>query len=430
MRVRGLVLVLCAGAAGCAAGVGAGAPGRPLPALSTLERAAPLAVGMSPRLEATLDSIMRAGIAGGAAPGAELAVGRYGRLVYEKGFGVLDTALAPHVPNDSTLWDMASVTKVVGTTTAAMILEDEGKLVLDRPVHDYLPEFNAPDKAGITVRMLLEHRGGLEAFAPLWRTTRGHEAYLREINTRPLAYTPGDSSIYSDWDFVLTGIIVERLTGMSEDRFLQERVWGPLGMKDTQWNPLAPPGGGATPPDTDCTALLSRATPQRLARIAPTEVDTVYRHRHVWGIVHDENACALGGVAGHAGLFSSTRDLSVFAQMLLNGGAYGGVRLIRPTTLARWTAQQNRGSSRAIGWDTPSAGSSAGHYFSPRSFGHTGFTGTSIWVDPQRGLFVILLSNRVDPTRANMRIGRLRTAVADAVQASILDAPLIQWRQR
>ncbi len=357
-------------------------------------------------------------------------MGRYGRLVYEKGFGVLDPRLAPAPPDDSTLWDMASVTKVVGTTTAAMILEEEGKLDLDRPVHDYLPEFDAPDKARITVRMLLEHRGGLEAFAPLWRTVRGHAAYVRAIKARPLAYEPGDSSVYSDWDLVLTGIIVERLTGVSEDRFLQDRVWGPLGMKDTQWNPLAAPGAGPVPPDTDCTALLGRGTPARLARIAPTEVDTVYRHRHIHGIVHDENACALGGVAGHAGLFSSARDLAIFAQMLLDGGAYGGVRLLRPTTIARWTAQQNRGSSRAIGWDTPAPGSSAGRYFSPRSFGHTGFTGTSVWLDPQRGVFVILLSNRVDPTRANNRIGRVRTAVADAVQAAILDAPLVQWRDR
>ncbi|HEX9106197.1 MAG TPA: serine hydrolase [Longimicrobiales bacterium] len=384
---------------------------------------------MSPRLGETLDSILRAAV-GDAAPALELVVGRYGRVVYEKGFGQLDPRLAPVVPNDSTLWDMASVTKVVGSTTAAMMLEEQGKLDLDRPVREYLPEFNAPDKAGITVRMLLEHRGGMEAFAPLWQTVRGHEGYVRAINSRPMAYTPGDSSIYSDWDLVLTGIIVERLTGMSEDAFLQQRAWGPLGMKDTQWNPLAPPGAGAVPPDTDCTALLSKATPQRLARIAPTEIDTVYRHRHIHGIVHDENACALGGVAGHAGLFSSARDLANFAQMMLNGGEYNGVRILQPATIARWTARQSRISSRAIGWDTPSMGSSAGRYFSPRSFGHTGFTGTSIWMDPERGVFVVLLSNRVNPTRANMRISRVRTAVADAVQAAILDAPLVQWRQR
>ena len=161
-----------------------------------------------------------------------------------------------------------------------------------------------------------------------------------------------------------------------------------------------------------------------------TEMDTVYRHIHVHGIVHDENACALGGVAGHAGLFSSARDLTIFCQMMLNGGQYGGVRLIQPTTIARWTARQSKGSSRAIGWDTPSERSSAGRYFSPRSFGHTGYTGTSIWIDPERGLYVVILTNRVNPTRANMRHEALRRDVADAVQTSVLDAPAVQWRAR
>jgi CubicO group peptidase (beta-lactamase class C family) len=159
-----------------------------------------------------------------------------------------------------------------------------------------------------------------------------------------------------------------------------------------------------------------------------TEIDTAYRHMHVHGIVHDENACAMGGVAGHAGLFSSARDVAVFCQMLLNGGEYGGVRFIQPTTVARWTTRQSSKSSRAFGWDTPSGRSSAGRYFSPRSFGHTGFTGTSIWIDPERGVFVVLLTNRVDPTRANMRHEALRRDIADAVQAAILDAPLVEWR--
>jgi CubicO group peptidase (beta-lactamase class C family) len=159
-------------------------------------------------------------------------------------------------------------------------------------------------------------------------------------------------------------------------------------------------------------------------------MDTAYRHIHVHGIVHDENACALGGVAGHAGLFSSARDVAVFSQMLLNGGEYGGVRLIQATTVARWTARQSSHSSRALGWDTPSDHSSAGRYFSPRSFGHTGFTGTSIWMDPERGVFVVLLTNRVNPTRANLRHEALRRDIGEAVQSAILDAPLVEWRPR
>lgn len=438
MRPAAAVVAACLCAA-CAPAPGSPAPGSPaprtdgrLPATSTLVVADPTTVGMSADLGARLDSIVEAGIADGAAPGAALAVGRWGRLVHLRGYGKTDPAPGSPAVTDSTLFDMASVTKVVATTTAAMILEEEGKLDLDRTVRSYLPELNAPDKANIAVRQILEHRAGFEAFAPVWREARGREAFLRAINQHPLAYPPGDSTIYSDWDLVLTGMIVERLAGEPEDVFLQRRVWGPLGMKDTGFNPLAwgpDHVAPATPADTDCTVTY-RADSPMLKRIAPTEVDTVYRHRHVHGIVHDENACALGGVAGHAGLFSSARDLAVFATMMLNGGEYGGTRLLHPTTIARWTARQNPDASRAIGWDTPSGNSSAGRYFSPRSFGHTGFTGTSIWIDPERGLFVILLTNRVNPTRRNMRHEALRRAVADAVQASILDAPLIDWQAR
>lgn len=150
----------------------------------------------------------------------------------------------------------------------------------------------------------------------------------------------------------------------------------------------------------------------------------------VHGFVHDENAWALGGVAGHAGLFSSARDLATFARLLLGGGSVGDVRLLQPATIARWTARQSNASSRALGWDTPAPGSSAGRYFSPRSFGHTGFTGTSIWLDPERGVFVILLTNRVNPTRQNQRHSPLRRAIADAVMESVADAPLIDWEAR
>lgn len=381
---------------------------------------------MSADLNARLDSIVAAGIANGAAPGVALAVGRYGRLVHLRGYGHIDVPPDSPPVTDSTMFDMASLTKVVATTTAAMILEDEGKLNLDAPIRTYLPEITDTAKARITVRMIVTHSGGFEAFAPLWKDFRGRAQYLAQINTRPLAYAPGDSTVYSDWDFVLMGLIIERITGMPLDQFVATRIWQQLGMRDTGFNPLAP---GAIPPDSACTAGF-RADSPLLARIAVTEIDTVYRHIHVHGIVHDENACALGGVAGHAGLFSSARDVAVFCQMLLNGGTYNGVRLIQPATVARWTARQSAKSSRALGWDTPSDRSSAGHYFSARSFGHTGFTGTSIWVDPERGIFVVLLTNRVDPTRANMREEPLRRDIADAVQAAILDAPLIEWLPR
>jgi CubicO group peptidase (beta-lactamase class C family) len=393
--------------------------------VSALTPADPASVGMAHDVGARLDSIVSVAMAEGAAPGVAVAVGRWGRLVHLRSYGRIDVAPDAPAVTDSTMFDMASLTKVVATTTASMILEDEGKLNLDAPVHYYLPELNDSAKAGITVRMILTHSGGFEAFATLWRDYRGRTAYLEQINARPLAYTPGDSTIYSDWDFVLMGLIIERITGMPLDQFVASRVWEPLHLHDTGFNPLAT---GPLPADSSCTAAFRPDHPL-LSRIAMTEIDTAYRHIHVHGIVHDENACALGGVAGHAGLFSSARDVAVFCQMLLNGGQYGGVSLIEPATIARWTARQKRGSSRALGWDTPSGHSSAGRYFSARSFGHTGFTGTSIWIDPERGLFVVILTNRVDPTRANTRHEALRRDIADAVQAAILDAPLVERRE-
>jgi CubicO group peptidase (beta-lactamase class C family) len=400
--------------------------GTRLAAAANLPVAAPAAVGMHEGLNAQLDSLIEAGLAEGAAPGAALTVARHGRIVHMESYGRIDTASSAAAVTDSTLFDLASLTKVVGTTTAAMILEEEGRLDLDRPVRDYLPALDAPDKAAITVRMLLAHSGGFVSGAPLWRDAPGRAEFLRTMNARPLAYVPGDSTIYSDWDLILTGWIIEEITGRPLDAFLHERVWRPLGMRDTGFNPLA---DARVPPGAHCT-VTHRSGHPLLPRIAATEQDTVYRHRPIHGIVHDENACALGGVAGHAGLFSSARDLAVFAQMLLNGGSWNGERILDPNTIARWTARQNPRSSRALGWDTPSPGATAGRYFSPRSFGHTGFTGTSIWLDPERGLFVVLLTNRVNPTRRNFRHEPLRRDIADAVQAAVLDAPLVQWRER
>lgn len=387
-------------------------PDRPgperIPHLEALAPAAPREVGMHTDLVAGLDSLLGAAVAEGVAPGFAVAVGRHGRLVHVAGYGRLDPAEdAPPVDPGSTIYDLASLTKVVATTTAAMILEEEGRLDLDRPVREYLPELTDPAKAAITPRMLLLHRAGLEAFAPLYREVRGSAAYLERINERPLRWEPATRTEYSDWDFVLLQLVVERITGESLADFTRARIFAPLGMNDTGFNPDA--------------ALR--------ARVAPTEVQE-WRGGKVHGEVHDENAWAMGGVAGHAGLFSTARDLAVFAQMMLDGGTHAGTRILSPQAIARWTARQEAGSSRALGWDTPSRGSSAGRYFSPRSFGHTGFTGTSIWIDPRRELFVVLLSNRVNPTRENQGIGAVRRAVADLVQTSVLDAPLLDWESR
>jgi CubicO group peptidase (beta-lactamase class C family) len=372
--------------------------------------APPGAVGMDTSLPMRLDSIVRAGIAEGAAPGAALAVGRFGRLVHLKGYGTLDYAAGSPLVDPTTPYDLASLTKVVATTTAAMILEDEGRLDLARPVASYLPELDAPDKAAVTVRMLLTHSGGLEAYAPLYLQHRGRADYLAQINSRPLKSAPGTLVVYSDWDMVLLQAVIERITGTTLDVFAAERIFRPLGMTDTRFAP-----------DTTNVSLRRR--------IAPTAVDSL-RGGLLQGTVHDGNAWALGGVSGHAGLFSSARDLATFSQMLLEGGSYGGARIVRPQTLARWTSRQGAPTSRALGWDTPAPASSAGRYFSPRSFGHTGFTGTSLWIDPERGLFVVLLTNRVNSRGESTRHTQLRRDVADAAQSAILNAPLVDWEAR
>jgi CubicO group peptidase (beta-lactamase class C family) len=382
-------------------------PANPPAPVTTVVSALPSDVGMRPDLPERLDSIIETALREGAAPGAAIAVGRYGRIVHIKGYGRLDTASSSAKVDESSIYDLASLTKVVATTTAAMILDEQGTLDLDRTVASYLPGFNSPDKEAITVRMILTHRGGFEAFAPLYRTTSGREQYLEQINTRPLTSVPGTQVVYSDWDMILMGLVIEQITGQTLDQFVAERVFKPLGMSSTEFNPDS----------------------SLLPRIAPTEIDSV-RGGLVWGKVHDENAWAMGGVSGHAGLFSTARDLAVFATMLLNGGEYNGVHIVKAATLVRWTAPQNRESSRTLGWDSPSKNSSAGRFFSPRSFGHTGFTGTSMWIDPERGLYVILLTNRVDPVRENERYVPLRRAVADAVEQSIVDAPLIDWESR
>jgi serine-type D-Ala-D-Ala carboxypeptidase len=403
-----LLLGACARSAVTAPAPVAPAPAR-IAAVDSLLVASPAAVGFDAALPARLDSVVRLGLEQGAAPGAALAVGRYGRLVYLKGLGTTDYAPGAPAVDAATMYDLASLTKVVATTTAAMILEEEGKLDISRTVQSYLPEFNAPDKAAITVRMLLTHRGGLEAFAPLWKDTRGRADYLAKINARPLANPPGTKMVYSDWDFILMQDVIERITGTTLDAFVAARVFGPLGMTSTRFLP-----------DTTDAALMRR--------IAPTEKDTLRGQIH--GTVHDPNAWALGGVSGHAGLFSTVRDLAIFVQMLQNGGSYKGTHLLTAATITRWTAPQDPHSSRALGWDTPSDVSSAGRYFSPRSFGHTGFTGTSIWVDPERGVFVVLLMNRVNPHGLATRHAQLRRDVADVVQSAIHDAPLIDWEAR
>ena len=344
-------------------------------------------------------------IADKAFPGATLAVGYKGKVSYHA-FGKLSyDANSPAVKVD-TMYDLASLTKVVVTTTLVEKLAegDFGQpLNLDTPIERYLPEWlssgNQLDwRHMVTIRHLMTHTSGLPPFKEYWRTSAGKQDTLSRIFAEPLEYEPGTKMIYSDLGIILMAEIIQRLTGQPLDALANEYIFHPLGMKDSMYNP-----------------------PKKLwPVIAPTEVDNQLRHRLVQGEVHDENAYAIGGVSGHAGVFSTSPDLSHFCQMLLNGGVYAHQRILQRATIAEFTAPQPISKNeRTLGWVVPTASSSSGHYFSVHSYGHTGFTGTTIWIDPDRQLFVILLTNRVNPTRENMKIAQVRPAVHDAIMKAL-----------
>ena len=374
----------------------------PLPASAGIPPAAPGALGFDSTRLAAAAAYVKAAADSGAFPGAVLAVGRHGRLALLVAVGRYG-ADDPRPVDAGTIYDLASLTKVVGLTTACMLLVDEGKLALDEPVQRYVPEFRGAGKERVTIRHLLTHSSGLPAWRPLYREADSRATALWVVNTTPLATPPGQAYVYSDLGAIVLTEVVERITGESLDRFLERRVFRPLGMPATRYLP---------PKDWR-------------ERIAPTENDTSYRHRMLRGEVHDENAGRLGGISGHAGLFSNALDLSRFAALLLNGGAWDTLQLIRSETVADFTRRQGvvPNSSRALGWDTPpdppDSTASAGTKLSARAFGHTGFTGTSLWMDPEQDLFIILLTNRVHPTRANTAILKVRPHVADLVVAAL-----------
>ncbi len=358
---------------------------------------------------AVLDSmraVLARAVADSAFPGAYAVVGDAQGETVGFGAGRIDWSPTAPRPDSTTLWDLASLTKVVGTTSAMLQLVASGRVALDSPVVRYLPAFapsDAPGKARITVRQLMTHSSGLPPWRPLYKeATDPASALALALATKPDT-GPGVRYVYSDLNFITLGALVARVTGEPLDAYLQRHVFGPLGMRDTRYLPPA----------------------AELARIAPTEFDP-WRQRKLRGEVHDENAAALGGVSGHAGLFSTGADLGRLARAYLNGGAVDGRRVFDSATVALFTrAQDTTVSRRAIGWETPTGGNSAGHYLSRRAFGHTGFTGTSIWIDPARRTYIILLTNRVNPTRMNTKIGGVRVALTDAVMRALGASPTV-----
>lgn len=367
--------------------------------------------GTPPALDsAAFDAAVLAGIREGVYPGAALVVGRHDTILFAKGYGHLTwNAASAAVTADSTIWDLASLTKVVATTPAMMLLVEQGKVVLDSPVARYVPEFNGPGTASITVRHLLTHTSGLRATLPAIREAHDSaEAMRMVLTTAPIA-PPGSRMVYSDLNAILLGEIVRRVSGVSLDAFVTRAVYAPLGL------------------DQD---MLFRPPKRLERRIAPTNL----WHGHpIAGVVNDPSAWKLGGVSGNAGVFATARGVARFAQFMLNEGALPGrPRIIKKETVEQFTQiavpARHGVSARTLGWEALPTGeetSSAGTLFGPRSYGHTGWTGTSLWVDPQRDVFVLLLTNRAfDPrthhsfTKLKEVRGRVADATARAVDAS------------
>jgi CubicO group peptidase (beta-lactamase class C family) len=403
VRAPSRAVSLIAGAATLLA-TGACAPARATPMPIPARRTAPsgprflAAPELRETIRDTLRAVLQRAVHDSAFPGAIAIVGDAAGATVSAGAGRIDWDATAPPPDEHTLWDLASLTKVVGTTTAVMRLASAGAISLDAPVQRYLPRWTGPGVERVTVRHLLVHSSGLPAHRPLYQAGDARAAHAAVYST-PLDTVPGARTLYSDLGIILLGDIVQSVTGEPLDVHLRRTTFEALGMHETMFNP---PAG-------------------LLWRIAPTETDP-WRGREVHGEVHDENAYSLGGVAPHAGLFSSAHDLARFARMYLGGGALDSVRVLDPEIIELFTTAVDPGfSTRALGWDTADGRNSAGSLMGPRAFGHTGFTGTSIWIDPDPGVFVVLLSNRVNPTRANGRITVVRRQVADAVMSIVLD---------
>jgi len=352
-------------------------------------------------------TLLDRGIADRAYPGGVLSVGHKGEL-FVHAFGRHTYEPRSEKVNETTIYDAASLTKPVVTATLAAMLRETGQLDLTAPVSRYLPGWSCGNdrelRERVTLAHLLAHSSGLPAHQDYFVKLKSRDAIVARAIAEALAYDPGAKSIYSDIGFILLGAIIERLTGRRLDELAHERIFAPLGMASTIFCP-----------------------PKSLrARIAPTERVSGRRTRVVHGTVHDENAAAMGGIAGHAGMFSTGPDLAIFCQMILNGGIYAHRRILRRETVAEFTSRTPLAAhTRTLGWNVPTEPSSSGRYFSKCSIGHTGFTGVSLWIDPQKELFVVLLTNanRTHADKDDDEIRRIQPAVHNSAVESLGLAP-------
>ncbi|MEZ6059761.1 MAG: serine hydrolase domain-containing protein [Planctomycetaceae bacterium] len=364
-------------------------------AIAGLTIANPSDLGINVRRLQIIEEIVQQELSRDRMPGCVILIGYRGSIVYHEAFGHRQLQPEPLPMDKDTVFDMASLTKPMATATSVMKLVEDGQVELDAPVSTYIPEFTGSGKDTITVQQLLTHTGGLIPDNAMSDYENGPDTAFERIHSLGLISDPGTKFGYSDVGFIVLGELVERVSGSSVHEYSQRAIFEPLQMSETGFLP---------------------AEPLR-ARAAPTE----QRDGHwMQGEVHDPRAFALGGIAGHAGLFSTARDMARYAQMMLNQGSLGGVQVLKPETVERMTAGVEVSSGlRTAGWDMRSPYSSnRGDLMSSSAYGHGGFTGTGMWIDPELQLFVIFLSNRVHPDgkgSVNPLIGRIGTIAAAAL---------------
>lgn len=404
----------------------------------TLPLASPESQGINgAQLSHAIDSIANLGITEKAYPGCVVLVARNGKIIYEKAFGTYNYD-SPDSMSINTIFDMASVTKVCATTISAMKLYDEGKLKLNKTLGTYLPWVRGSDKADLNIEKIMLHEAGLvpdvvfylktidtatkqplpEFFRPDSSKAFGvrvaQHLYLRSDYWKTMnqeivdsKLLPPNKYVYSDNDFILMGDVVQAISGLRIDHYAERNFYRPMGLTSIGFNPR-------NRFDTNL--------------VAPTELDTYFRHQHLRADVHDEGSAMFGGDAGHAGLFSNAEDIAAIFQMLLNGGSYKGKQYLKPHTIDLFTAYNSSISNRGIGFDKPqkdnyttrNAHPYPSRFASPLTFGHTGYTGTNVWADPKYNLVYVFLSNRVNPTRSqNLYKYNIRGAIMDAIYKSM-----------
>lgn len=393
-------------------------------AAAQLPQTAPATLGMSAERLARMDQIIQASIEKKELPGAVVLVARHGRVAWRKAYGSRAVEPQREAMTADTIFDLASLTKIVATATSIMILIEDGKLRLSDPVTQFIPEMKGGGRDAVTLEQLLTHTAGFAPDFDLRERWAGYDEAMKRLYSEPLRNQPGTRFVYSDINYIALGEVVHRISGQMLDEFARRNIFIPLGMNDTGFRPDA--------------KLKSRIAPTEKRRgqmnylgdsgeNAGPEGDQWLR-----GQVHDPTSFRMNGVAGHAGLFSTANDLAIFCQMVLNGGTYNGARILSPMAVATMTrprAIAENGSARGLGWDiATSFSTNKGDLFPLGSFGHTGFTGTSVWIDPASDCFAIFLSNRVHPDGKG-DVGPLRGRVASIVASSIMDTTVTKARE-